>query len=479
MKIAIISPYATVNPHFEMELELAQQHIDAGDQVEYFSCTDQLSNCDFNTSKDILRCTQCKLRREMGLDLLSAPIKNGALVELKGTAPKLRFQFDSVEQLVAYRVDNFDIGYAALSSLVSVVRDPEPDLVLHAALLKQFLESAWQTYRFTRSLLQSQSSKQQFDRVYTLNGRFAAMRGVLRACEAESVDCFLHERGCDKDHYELFKNHLPHDIEEINKAIGRLWEVADPATRKLQGEAWYLDRVNRVETAWKSFVTGQERGSLPKGFDQDRKNVAIFCSSDDEFVAIGDAWQNKLYPNQVTAIEQIATSLYKTRPEIHVWVRVHPNLIGIENQRNRDMLGLSLPNVTIIAPENTIDTYALLKAADITASFGSSVGIEAVFWDRPSVLLGPCLYQYLAGPIRATSHQHTVELLTTELKPAEKMGALQYGFWFQTRGFTYQHYTAETLFEGKFKGNLVYPKPKPSAFKKLKRRLRKTFLGHV
>ena len=473
MKIAIISPYATVNPHFEMELELAQQHLDAGDQIEYYSCTGELTNCDFNTSKDPEKCNECELRRTMGLNLLSEPLENLPLVKLENATSELQFQFSNVAELIAYRIEDFDIGYAALSSLVSVVRDPEPDLKEHGALLKRFLESALQTYRFTRKLLQQKT----FDRVYSFNGRFAAMRGVLRACEAEGVDCFLHERGCDKDHYEVFQNHLPHDITAINQAIGRLWEAADPATREAIGGQWYLDRVNRVETAWKSFVIGQEQGSLPAGFSRDKKNIAVFCSSDDEFVAIGDCWANDLYPNQVTAIEQIAISLLESHPDFHLWVRVHPNLIGVENQRKRDMLALSFPNVTIIAPEDSIDTYALMKAADVTASFGSSVGIEAVFWDRPSVLLGPCLYQHLEGPIRSKSHQHTIELLTTKLEPQQKTGALQYGFWFQTRGFAYQYYEAKTLFEGTFQGELVYPKPKPSRLKKLKQTLRRTIAG--
>ncbi len=474
MKIAIIAPFASVNPHFEMELELAQQHLDDGDQVECFSCTGQLPNCDFNNTKDQQRCDECQLRREMGLGLLSQKVKNNTFVQLEATDPTLRLEFENVDQLIAYRIDEFDIGYAALSSLVSVVRDPEPDLTEHGALLKRFLSSAFQTYRFTRRLLQTQT----FDRVYTFNGRFAAMRAVLRACQAQGVDCVLHERGCNKDHYELFKNHLPHNIGAINEAINNLWNDADPATRQAHGEAWYLDRVNRVETAWKSFVTEQEKGALPEGFDPQQKNVAIFCSSDDEFVAIGDCWRNDLYPNQVTAITQIAASLEQTHPDIHLWVRVHPNLIGVENQRKRDMLGLSLPNATIIAPEDKVDTYALMRSADITASFGSSVGIEAVYWDRPSVLLGPCLYQHLQGPVRSTSHQHTIELLTGDLKPAAKTGAYQYGFWFQTRGFPYQHYTAETLFEGKFKGSLVYPKPKPSLMKKFKQRIRKALKVH-
>ena len=229
------------------------------------------------------------------------------------------------------------------------------------------------------------------------------------------VDCFLHERGCNKAHYEVFENHLPHDLDAIHLAIERLWNAADPLTREDIGRQWFIDRVNRVETAWKSFTTAQEFGRLPENFDPSSKNIAIFCSSDDEFVAIGDKWQNGLYPNQVTAIAQIARSMLEHQPETNLYLRVHPNLTDVDNQRKRDMLNLNFPNLTIIPPDAKCDTYQLLKSCDATVSFGSSVGIEAVYWDRPSVLLGPCLYQNLPGPVRSTSHQHTVELLSSNL----------------------------------------------------------------
>ena len=157
------------------------------------------------------------------------------------------------------------------------MRDPEPDLIKNRALLNQFLTSAWQSYQNTMQFLEAN----QVDRVYTFNGRFAAMRGVLRACQRMGVDCFLHERGCNKAHYEVFENHLPHDLDAIHLAIERLWNAADPLTREDIGRQWFIDRVNRVETAWKSFTTAQEFGRLPENFDPSSKNIAIFCSSDD------------------------------------------------------------------------------------------------------------------------------------------------------------------------------------------------------
>jgi hypothetical protein len=469
MKVVIVSPYATVAPHFETELEIAQQHLDAGDEVLFLTCTGQLANCDFNTEKSAEQCQQCSGRREMGLEMLASNATSSAeresnFVQLQDL-PGIKTAFAGLQELIDYHIDNFDIGYAALSSLVSVCRDPEPDLVRWGSLLERFITSSWQVYQQSLQFIDQHRP----DRIYVFNGRFAAMRAVLRAAEARQIDCFLHERGCDQNHYEIYENHLPHDIDGIDRVIRQLWNNGDPALREGIGASWFHDRVNRVEKSWHSFTKQQQSGLLPSNFSSHRNNLSIFCSSDDEFVAIGDKWQNKIYPNQVIAIRQIAESMLTAQPETHLYLRVHPNLTKVDNARKREMMGLSSPNLTVIAPDAGVDTYALMKASDKTVSFGSSVGIEAVFWDRASVLLGPCLYQHLGGPHMATSHEHAVELMCGELPLGEKTGALMYGHWFQTRGRKHVHYQADSLFEGKFKGQILYDR----SIEKKKRGLKK------
>ena len=450
MKIAILSPGRTVAPHFEAELEIAQQHLDQGDEVLFFSCRGQLSNCDFNIDRDPAICKNCTGRRDHGLELLD---QSCASLEINATDCPPFPKLESIEELIDWKVENFDIGYAVLSSIVSVVRDPEPDLAELHELKTRFIESALITWQQTQSFLQQHKP----DRVYVYNGRFAAMRAVLRACQKHNVECFLHERGCDLHHYDLLENHLPHDIVGIEKVIRKLWADADPQTRESTAASWFEDRVSRVERSWVSFTKEQQEGLLPEGFDPDARNVSIFCSSDDEFVAIGDAWKNELYPNQVEAISNIASSMLTASPETKLYLRVHPNLKNVDNARKRSMMALNHANLSVIPADSTIDTYALLGASDLIVTFGSSVGMEAVFWDRPSVLLGPCLYQNLGGPVRSHSHAETIELLCSDLQPStDKTGALMYGHWFQARGYPYRYFKPKNLFEGTFKGVTVH-----------------------
>jgi len=139
MKIAIIAPYRTVAPHFEAELEIAQRHLDAGDEVQFLSCEGELANCDFNIDRDPSICTNCRGRRSHGMDLIGG---NCATYKIETANPISIPRFESLQQLMDWKVENFDVGYAALSSLVSVVRDPEPDLVKHERLLNQL---CWKT----------------------------------------------------------------------------------------------------------------------------------------------------------------------------------------------------------------------------------------------------------------------------------------------------------------------------------------------
>ncbi len=462
MKIAILSPYATVAPHFETELEIAQQHLDQHHDVECISCFGKLHNCDFNLDRNPARCEDCVGRRKAGFQMLQPAIRSVELEpeNLQSILPI----FKDLEELKAFYVDNFDVGYAALSSLVSVCRDPEPDLQRWQPLLQRLMQSALTTYHATRKYLTTSRP----DRVYLFNGRFAAMRAVLRACTREQVDCFIHERGCDNYHYDLFKNHLPHDIKAIQETMLKQWQQAAPDREDVAAQ-WYCDRVNRVEKNWHSFTKGQVTGRMPSQWNNLEKNLTIFCSSDDEFVAIGDHWKNTLYPNQLEGIKRVVTDMASASPETKIYLRVHPNLKDVDNQSKREMLNLQSPNLTVIPPEATVDTYEMVRRSDSVATFGSSVGIEAVYWGTPSILLGPSFYNGLGGVRVPDNHKAALALFTQKLEPTERTAALIYGYWQQTHGIPYRYFEPTGLFEGKFKGQIVYSgmkQPKPRLFRR-------------
>ena len=463
-KVAIISPYATVAPHFETELEIAQRHLDAGDAVHMIACQGEQTNCDFNRFGNRERCAKCKLRRRHGWSKLDSQTP-GLLAEdaLSLESEDLAIavpEFQSIAEIKNHQLDGFDIGYAVLSSVVSEVRDPDIDLRQHRELVTLFYQSAWAVYRWCQRYL----ARELPDRVYVFNGRFAAMRAILRACQAAGVDCQLHERGGGLHKFELYPNHLPHDLDGVHQMIIEYWEKAELEKRERIASQWFEGRYRRVETDWHSFVKDQQENNLPDNWNPHRHNVTLFCSSDDEFVAIGDTWQNDLYPNQRQAIEAIVDST-KSAPDFHLYIRMHPNVAGQDNETVRQLRKLNCHrHITVIAPEDPIDTYRLMFDSQAIVSFGSSVGIEAVYWGKPSILLGPCLYRGLGGTYRASSHAAAVELiLDARLSPQDRTPALIYGHWLASRGIDFQYFEPESLFHGKFKRQVIFAQPEAEA----------------
>ncbi len=454
MKIGIVAPLATVAPHFETELELAQRHLDAGDRVEMLACMGALPCCDFNVTREPKQCGSCAGRRNAGLKLLDRRV---TLIPLESAAVTDSIPpdaFDSIEALKEFRIEQFDVGYAALSSLVSICRDPQPDLQVHRVLLGRLLNAALTTYRQSLSYCRSQRP----DRVYVFNGRFAATRAVLRACQSLGIECWIHERGCDVNHFQVFENRLPHDIEYMQQRMRAAWQSAQTnPNREAIASSWFTDRSQRIERNWHSFVKDQIQGRLPKDWNPANRNITVFTSSEDEFASIGDSWRNLLYSDQASALRRIIADLPKLDDRVRLFVRVHPNLKDVNNENVRALLQTSGPRVTVIAPEDSVDSYELLRRSDTIVTFGSSTGIEAVYWERPSILLGACFYRGFPGVHQPSSHEQAIAMLNTELKPAaDKSGALMYGYWFQTHGERFKYFEATGLFEGRFRGQIVF-----------------------
>ena len=460
-KVLIVAPYRTVAPHFETELEIAQRHLDQGDSVSFLSCTGQLTNCDFNVAKKATVCEDCRLRRQHGIQNLSRrvksaafPVRDGAIEEnLRTLAPQ---HFVNVESLKRAKIDNYDVGYAALSSLISQIRDPDFEPTEHTDALLELSQAGLQVYHH----LVQRFERDRPDVVYVFNGRFASMRAVLRACQKMGVDCLIHERACDSEHFQIWENHLPHDIEYTCKRMQTHWAEAsgNEIERAAKASAWYEGRVQGVETNWFSFVKDQDKGRLPADWDPHDHNIAVFTTSEDEFVAIGDCWDNPMYPDQGEAIAKIAAALAEKRPDAKITVRMHPNLKGVDNRRVRRMKEFAFPNIRVIPPEVQVDSYQLMHSADTVVTFGSTLGIEAVYWGKPSVSLGQCFYQNLKGTYRPASHEEALELLSKNLDPIKDHQALVYGFWHSTHGIKYKYFEPADLFTGRFKGQVIYPK---------------------
>jgi hypothetical protein len=459
-KVVFFPTHPLFQRHFATDLELIQQHIDHGDDVTMLYCDDELIACDINPYHEVGQCLLCRATRAKGASFISSHPTFHQRSYVNLTPENIRelqtmqTTFASLTEIQTYHLDNYDVGMAALSSVVSYVMNAELDIVEHQDILKRYILSGAIAYRSIQNYIRKHNP----DRIYCFNGRMAIVRAIVRACESEGVPFTVHEAASGNDTYSLSENSLPHNIQLTTERIQQHWYKADidPEARMMLARQWFDDRAKGAKVNGYSFVQSQQEGLLPIQWNDQKRNIIIFNSADFEFVWVSEEYQHHLYHDQLDGIRRIAESLLPFKEQYHLYLRIHPNLARIDNEL-RPLLQLHYENLVIILPEEKISTYSLIQHADKVISFGSTVGIEAPYWCKPSISGGRSLYQLLGSTYNPESHEELMALVMQDnlpLKPIE--GSLQYGYFYNSFGIPFTHYQPRDFFGGTFDGQELF-----------------------
>lgn len=449
MKVGFLNTCLNWVPHFETDLELIDKHLEKGDEVFWFDCNSQLSFCQPNPNHKKSICQECIKRKNRGLALLEKKVTRVPLSEIKTDFKPLNF--GSITEYKNYTYKEFDAGLASVSSVVSALRDPNPEISKYRPMLERAIESSVAVYDQMIQVLENEK----IDRVYVFNGRFAIERAIFRACQMLKVDCYIHERGKNIYHYMLYENSLPHNRAGFRERMEEAWDnnSVNEKDKREVANRFYHERRSGKEQFWVSFVSDQKKGLLPENWNNETINITIFTSSEDEMVSISDEWKNPVYPSQLEGIERILNDAPR---DFHFYLRIHPNLVGVKNNDIKALKALNAPNLTIIHPNSKVSTYSLMDHSHKIISFGSTVGIEAAYWGTPSILAGMSYYRGLGATYDANCHQDVLDFILADLQTLDKEAALKYGYYMKDFGYPYLNYKPTNLYLGRYKGKLVY-----------------------
>jgi hypothetical protein len=435
----------TWKPHIETAIEIALGERDAGRAVMYCNLRKGLPVCEDQSAihalLDLPESRVARARRLLeneGIPFLApgydAHDRDKALAASRALIDACVADAD-IKRL-SYG-DFPDIGWGALSSTASVRKDSTITLANDRELLRKYLAASILVYEKTRELIDSLRP----EAIMLFNGRFATTRAAMRAAEVMGVPWKIHERGADKRHYWV-TDCLPHDLDRIQQLIR---ERFDPE-RSTAGHAFFRARRDRIERAWHAFARHQEQGRLPMDMRDGDEWITFFTSSEDEMIAIGDRFENVTYPTQESAIQALAAAV-ATIPGLRLCVRIHPHIALKSERDRRKWQALELPGVVVVGPSDKVDTYALIDRSKVVCTYGSTVGVEATYWGRPSLLFGRSYYDQLGV---CTLAEDAAQIRSFLLHPtvSPQASALPYGAFWETLGTPYRYYRAETLHGG-------------------------------
>ncbi|NBW99096.1 hypothetical protein EBR03_05950, partial [bacterium] len=362
--------------------------------------------------------------------------------------------FGDLEALKKYQYEQQSLGLGVASSLISCFRTAHFAPNKHVKLVKNALISAAEVFEKSKEII-TQTKPQQ---VVTFNGRFATTKPIVLAAELVQIPVLIHERGSDFSKYEIFTDSV-HNFEFRQREIVRYWENADPSERQKLGHEFFKRRRAGHGIGWHSFTADQEKGRIPQRASG-KKRWVYFSSSDDEFAAISDGFLSGPWNSQIEAVRNLL-GLAASNSEVELVIRVHPHLkikASIERARWSALQG---PNIINLPPSDPTDSYSLIESSDVVFSFGSTIGIEAAYWGRPSVLLGASSYAQSGAVYAPESASELRDLLrdSSAIRVASQDLCLPFGFYYLTYGRPFQFYQPTSLFDGTFLGKNLDWKP--------------------
>lgn len=457
----------TPTPVLETNLELIREHEQAGDSVRVLQCSGLLTNCHWNPDHINSKCAMCRSKFKIGWDVLN-PGENVVLQEFsKIKVNALNFpNFQSIDDIKKFKYDNENIGYGVVSSLGSIIGDHRFDTKKYKDEIYRGLSTAIEVY----TTLKREFLDFRPDLVYLFNGRTATHLPAKLLCKRMGIEYITYEVSRKLNSYRLVKNASVHEVIPLDvvNGIRSNWN----ALQKKEAESFFIrKRIGKDFNKFSSFTKNQTIGKLPIGFNKHKKNIAIFNSTIDEYASI-ESFENAIYePDETAGISKILETFLQDTNYMF-YLRVHPNMANRANNMSQlddiRVLSSKFSNLCVIWPKERIDSYALIDACQKIITFGSTTGVEATYWGKPSILANHKAYKNFGCAYTPKTHDELVKLLHEDLKPLPVDYALQYAYYLEILdGVTFKYFKETGFINGLCVGTFDNVEIKPSVISSL------------
>jgi hypothetical protein len=440
MNILIYSHIALWTIHHAETVEIALKHLAEGDTVYILSCDGDLVSCPANPNHDKSLCLSCKHQTDYTLrEILKNKVHD---LRVSLYHDKLTFpEFSSLNELVEFKFNDIPFGELVASQLVDDERDCFFSLDNKQLKVCEMLSNSISLYKHTRHIIKDKK----IDKTYVWNGRRCSDGPVCYAARDEQVSFEVYISGGKKNTYITLAALKVHDLAANKVFMDKLYEQAiqNNGIELVNQEALSFFKTQRYGGAdYPGFIHfAQEFKDVPEVINNDRKKIVIFTSSYWEYFGMSD-YRGGCYVNHYDGIKKILQE-DSILTQNDLIIRWHPNLKTCgdsEREAIDKVIRESSENAIHYPPESNVNSYNLIDIADVVITFGSTIGIEANFYGKPSILLGRSLYEDLGACYQPKSHEELVKLLSAKLTPLPKTGSIKYGFYCLNRGENYFKY---------------------------------------
>jgi hypothetical protein len=321
-------------------------------------------------------------------------------------------QYSLIDSTLKFDLDEVDLKIGYEETIVKT-RDSKPCRQHSDKLIQHFAHVHHSAYSQAITFLLLRKP----DLIYIFNGRFYREKAIWRAALKLGIEVIFIERFSPgwEDRYFEFKKPV-HNIEYRCSLMQEYWEKYCEEYGKEKAievsTDWFIGRSQGTNQSFtKDQILPFERGSEVKTL------VTFFHSSEDELFTtdLGSV----IWNDQIEFIKELSEMILVNK-SIHLIVRLHPNLrykSVREITRWRDFSSnINLSNVTFLMHDSAVKTYDLLQNSDLVLTFGSTIGVEASFIKKPSLLVSRAFHELL-DVVQVIQGKSDLEVFLTEAVP--------------------------------------------------------------
>jgi hypothetical protein len=393
-------------------------------------CDRALPSCITNVHGNKGICAICKHMHHQIINNYLSGIQVIAISDRLFDKNEMVFSYEDVYDLKQIVYRGINIGLSLHSYYVTITRKPSGKVLLsERQYFNQILSSLCRFVDYAYKLVEEIKP----DMITIYNGRMFENRlfyeiAVNRGINFESEEvCWRVNQPSIRVEYH---GGLPLDIKQLTQMSKDLWNNSKRSEEEKYeiASSFFLNRRNGKPTNDFIYIDKQIKDLLPDEYSEKYRNFVIFNSSEDEIVSLGGEWdEDNLFESQMEAIRFVMEHL---PDKSHLYLRIHPNLKGLNAEYHTNLYKLEDKRLTIIPPESPISSYALMDIAEKVLVMGSTMGVESCYWGKPVINLHKSEYYYLEVAYNPMSKDELVRLLDDYLAPKDKKGALLYGYFY-------------------------------------------------
>ena len=366
--------------------------------------------------------------------LIAAGVPKGSFVRpplrLRGTPAEARIDRDlNRSQIKALTYKGSPMGRAMLQ----IKPDTETPITDAYFWPKRLLQAAARSYAWAYDQTTALIAERSLTALVVCNGRFLHDRAVSAAGEAAGIKVMYYDGGGIDTDFD-FTDNVTHDWSDLQRRMLKMFDEWPDEVAHEVGESWFQDRIAHTAPDNALFVESQASGT---GIDRPEGQtlVVYFSSSGDEIAELELDW-SRFIGDQPDALMELAEEI-RARPGWTLVVRSHPH------KRMKPRLDVEewLAAVDRARPDlhidhhSSIDSYTLMRQADVVVTYGSTTGVEAAYAGKPVIVMGPSAYDEL-GCVAFAGRRAELARALDDAAPGSWTGALSYGLMMRRRGFS-------------------------------------------